>query len=134
MGIIYYVCVVGDDKFVEYFVKKGVNLRSIDNKKVNCFMVGVWVGFKKICEMVIEVGVDVNVKNSKGEYVLYGIIRQGYNVNQSCLNVIDYLVKVGVDVNSVNGFNIFVVIYVVFILNGCIKIFGYFLKYFKVYM
>lgn len=134
MGIIHYACVAGDDKFAEYLVKKGANLRSTDNKKVNCLMAGAWAGSKKICEMAIEAGVDVNAKNSKGEHVLHGTIRQGYNVNQSRLNVIDYLVKAGADVNSVNGSNIPVVIYAALTLNGCTKTLGYFLKHPKVHM
>lgn len=134
MGIIHYACIAGDDKFAEYLVKKGADLRSTDNKKVNCLMAGAWAGSKKICEMAIKAGVDVNAKNSNGEHVLHGTIRQGYNVNQSRLNVIDYLVKSGADVNSVNGSNIPVVIYAALTLNGCTKTLGYFLKHPKVHM
>ena len=134
MGIIHYACIASDVKLVEYLVKKGADLKSTDNKNVNCLMAAAWSGSVKICEMAIKAGVDINAVNSSGEHVLHGAIRQGYNVNQNRLHVIDFLVKAGANVNSVNGSNIPVVIFAALTLNNCTKTLGYFLKHPEVHM
>jgi ankyrin repeat protein len=129
MGVVQFACLAGDKSLVEYLVNKGADLTCTDDKNVNCLMAGAWAGSVKICEMALRAGVDINAKSSRGEHILHGTIRQGSNVNECRLHVIDYLVKAGADVNSVNGDNIPVVIYAALSLHGSTKTLGYFLKH-----
>ncbi|XP_062577932.1 protein fem-1 homolog CG6966-like [Saccostrea cucullata] len=134
MAAIHFACVSGDEHLVEYLVSKGARLTDTDNKNVNCLMAGAWAGSVKICEMAIKAGVDVNAKNSSDEHILHGTIRQGFNVDENRLHVIDFLVKAGANVNSVNAANIPVVIYAALTFKSCTKTLGYFLKHPQVNM
>ncbi|XP_061190818.1 uncharacterized protein LOC133198911 [Saccostrea echinata] len=134
MAAIHFACVSGNEHLVEYLVNKGASLTDTNNKNVNCLMAGAWAGSLKICEMAIKAGVDVNAKNCYDEHILHGTIRQGFNLNESRLHIIDYLVKAGANVNSVNTANIPVVIYAALTFQSCTKTLGYFLKHPQVNM
>lgn len=88
-----------DLKEAQYFTKKGLSLKSVDNKGDNALFYAARSGNKKIISQLIEKGLNPKTLNNKGQNLMFAAA-EGSRMKSNDLEFFEYIESLGVSPNQ----------------------------------